>query len=236
MSTTSPRETVLNAVAEFGSGLRVACSASMEDALVVHWVAQAAAEIDDPAKTPRVLVLDTGRLHEETYATLERMRRRYALPFDFWTPHAELLQPMLLLKGPASFRESVGARKECCQIRKVEPLGRALASASAWLTGMRKAHFDGRSALEICQLDERGLTKINPLADLSDTALHEIAAREGIEVHPLHQQGFPSIGCAPCTRAVQPGEDFRAGRWWWEEPEHKECGIHEHRTRHPSPR
>ena len=208
----------------FGTELRLACSLSVEDCLLVHWMAELATE---RGVKPSVFVLDTGRLHEETYLTLERLRSRYDLPIHTYSPRSEAVEQLVTLKGPLSFRDSVPARKECCSIRKVEPLSRALAGASAWVTGLRRAHSAGRATVAQVESEEKtGRIKINPLAQITDEALWTLVEQHQSIVHPLHKQGFPSIGCAPCTRAIAAHEHPRAGRWWWEDPSHSECGLH----------
>lgn len=215
---------LLWALDQFGAGLHVACSLSAEDCLIVHLLAELAAR---RAVVPTVFVLDTGRLHEETYATLERLRARYDLSFRVYAPQAPAIEQLITLKGPLSFRASVAARQECCAIRKVEPLARALGGATAWVTGLRRAHSQGRATVEVIEADDgHGRVKINPLAHVDDAGLWALVARHDSIVHPLHPQGFPSIGCAPCTRAIAAGESPRAGRWWWEDPQHSECGLH----------
>jgi phosphoadenosine phosphosulfate reductase len=212
------------AIGEFGAGLRVACSLSVEDCLIVHFVAELAQK---HGVAPTVFVLDTGRLHEETHQTLERLRDRYALPFHVYTPRSEAVEALLTLHGPLSFRRSVESRQHCCAIRKVEPLSRALLGARAWVTGLRRVHSSSRATVERIEVDDgHGRVKLSPLAHLGDDALWALVERHHTIVHPLHRQGFPSIGCAPCTRAIAPGEDLRAGRWWWEDPAHSECGLH----------
>ncbi len=217
------------AVGRFGAGLRVACSLSMEDTLLVDAVAASARGRGlERAASPTVFVLDTGRLHEESYRVLESLRDRYDLTFDVRFPLAERLEPLLRTKGPLSFYASVDDRRACCEARKVEPLGRALAGASAWMTGQRRAQSTTRAGLAPLEADadRAGLSKLNPLALVDDATLWQEARARGAVIHPLHKTGYPSIGCAPCTRAIAPGEDARAGRWWWEDPANKECGLH----------
>lgn len=219
------------AVDQFGSGLRVACSLSVEDSLLVDAVAaRSAARGLSRADAPSVFVLDTGRLHEESYRLLASLRDRYQLAFAVMFPDPSRLEPILRTKGPLSFYDSVEDRRECCHIRKVEPLGRALLGATAWMTGQRRAQSTTRSELEPLEIDtDRGnIAKLNPLAFLADTDLWAEAMRRNVPINALHRAGYPSIGCAPCTRAVEPGSDPRSGRWWWENPEHKECGLHGH--------
>lgn len=217
------------AVRRFGASLRLACSLSVEDSLLVDELATCAERLGlGRAERPSVFVLDTGRLHEPSYRVLESLRERYELDVATLFPSNALLEPLLRAKGPLSFYASVEARRECCGIRKVEPLGRALAGASAWMTGQRRSQALTRAELALLERDDahRGIAKVNPLARLDDDALWAEVERRAVVVHPLHREGFPSIGCAPCTRAVAPGEHARAGRWWWEDPSSKECGLH----------
>ncbi len=217
------------AVDAFGAGLRLACSLSVEDSLLVDAVAARVATRGLAREAaPTVFVLDTGRLHEESQRVLGSLRERYPLTFAVVVPDPTWLEPLLRTRGPLSFYDSIEDRRACCGIRKVEPLGRALAGATAWMTGQRRAQSTTRTGL--CALehddDHGGIAKVNPLAAVEDAELWTTALQRGVIVHPLHRTGYPSIGCAPCTRAVAPGADPRSGRWWWEDPEHKECGLH----------
>ncbi len=176
----------------------------------------------------RVFTLDTGRLHEETYAVMERIRDRYGIVVESYFPQREAVEALEREKGFYSFRRSVEERKLCCGIRKVEPLGRALQGLDAWITGLRREQALTRTTIKKVETDEahEGIVKVNPLADWSLQQVWEYIHAHNVPYNALHDLGFPSIGCAPCTRAVKPGEDIRAGRWWWETPESKECGLH----------
>lgn len=227
LETKSVEEIVRWALVHFGDGLRIACSLSVEDTILVHEAARLGQQC---AIKPRVFVLDTGRLHDETLTFAERMRDRYgdAIEFEVLFPQAELVQRLVKEQGLLGFRHSIEARRACCHVRKVEPLGRALAGARAWITGMRREQSVTRSHIRVVERDEHngGIVKINPLANFTEAQTWAYARDRKIPTHPLHAQGFRSIGCAPCTRAVAEGEDVRAGRWWWEDPQHKECGLH----------
>lgn len=216
-----PEELLQWAVNEFGSNLTLACSLGAEDMVLVDMITK----VDPQA---RIFVFDTGRLHEETYATMERARERYNIEFESYFPNTSSAENLVRSKGPVSFYKSVENRKECCFIRKVEPLNRALSNVDAWITGLRRAQSVTRTSLEKLEidLDHSGIIKLNPLADWSEEQVWEYLRSNEVPWNPLHDKGFPSIGCAPCTRAVSPGEDLRAGRWWWENPEQKECGLH----------
>lgn len=177
----------------------------------------------------RVVTLDTGRLFEETYKVYNRTIERYKKEIIPYFPKHEEVQKMLQEKGPLSFYLSPENRKECCHIRKVEPLGRALDGMEIWITGLRASQSDGRSSLTPFVWDPGfKLIKYNPLLDWSLEDCLEYVKKNNVPYNVLHDRGFVSIGCAPCTRAIQAGEDFRAGRWWWENNSKKECGLHSH--------
>lgn len=205
----------------FGAEVSLACSFGAEDVVLVDLAVKI-----NPAV--RFFVLDTGRMHQETYDVMERCRTRYGIDFEVYNPETSRLQALLRQKGPSSMYESIENRKECCGIRKVEPLRRALADRKAWITGLRRAQAVTRETLPKVEVDDvhNGILKLNPLADWSEAQVWDYIHQHDVPYNALHDQGFPSIGCAPCTRAVKPGEDLRAGRWWWEAPEHKECGLH----------
>lgn len=177
----------------------------------------------------RVVTLDTGRLFEETYKTYARTLERYGKEITAYFPESGDVEKLLKEKGPISFYESAENRKECCRIRKVVPLGRALAGAGCWVTGLRASQSDNRSNLSFFEWDGgHQLVKFNPLLDWSLDQVKEYIRQNNVPYNALHDRGFVSIGCEPCTRAIQPGEDFRAGRWWWEQNSGKECGLHTH--------
>lgn len=174
-----------------------------------------------------IVTLDTGRLPEATHALLDRARDRYRRPIRAIHPDAAALEAFVLAEGTNAFYRSVELRKRCCAIRKVEPLARALAGRGLWITGLRRAQSVTRGGLEPLARDpDHGLWKASPLADWSSADVQAYVAARDVPVSALHAQGYPSIGCAPCTRAVRPGEDERAGRWWWESPQTRECGLH----------
>ena len=175
----------------------------------------------------KVFSLDTGRLPEETYDLLQRNKAFFRLPIKTYSPDAAELEALIAQGGPNLFYESLDKRKSCCAVRKVAPLKRALKGHSAWITGMRRNQSSTRLGLERLEWDEaNGIYKLNPLADWSHTDVWDLIEREHLPYNALHDKGYPSLGCAPCTRAVKPGDDERSGRWWWENPENKECGIH----------
>ena len=174
-----------------------------------------------------IFSLETGRLHAETLAMIDRVKDTYDYDIALFRPDPLAVERYVTQNGLNAFYESVDMRKECCRIRKVEPLGRALAGKRAWITGQRRAQSATRAELAV-QEDDLGhaMQKFNPLTDWSEENVWEYLRSNNVPYNALHDRGFPSIGCEPCTRAVQPGEDVRAGRWWWENPESKECGLH----------
>ncbi len=205
----------------FGARAAIASSFGVEDIVLIDLAAKHAPSL-------RVFTLDTGRLHPETYELMEVVRLRYGLALETFSPDRVRVEALETTEGYFSFRESVEKRKACCGIRKVEPLGRALAGREAWVTGLRREQSVTRSEVEPIELDpvHGGLAKVNPLAAWTAGEVWAYVREHDLPYNALHDRGFPSIGCAPCTRAIKPFEDLRAGRWWWESPEHKECGLH----------
>lgn len=174
-----------------------------------------------------IFSLETGRLHAETLAMLDRIRSHYGYEVTLYRPDPSAVEQWVGQYGLNAFYDSVERRKECCQIRKVEPLRRALEGKKAWITGQRRSQSSTRSDLQVQETDHgNGLEKFNPLADWTEDDVWNYLRAHNVPFNPLHERGYPSIGCEPCTRAIQPGEDIRAGRWWWENPESKECGLH----------
>lgn len=174
-----------------------------------------------------VFTLDTGRLFPETYSVLNSTLERYKKPIQVFYPHTSSVEQLLTDKGPFSFYESVDNRKECCFIRKVEPLKRALKGHTIWITGIRAEQSGNRSDMPMVEWDEANqIIKIHPLLNWSLQDVKSFIDQHNIPYNPLHDKGFVSIGCQPCTRAIKDGEDFRAGRWWWEDASKKECGLH----------
>jgi len=180
------------------------------------------------AKLPiTIFSLETGRLHAETLAMLDKVKEKYGYEIALYRPQPEAVEAYVAQNGLNAFYDSVEMRKECCRIRKVEPLGRALAGNQAWITGQRRAQSATRTSLMIEEDDPAHfMTKFNPLADWSEEDVWNYLRENQVPYNALHDKGYPSIGCEPCTRAIEPGEDVRAGRWWWENPESKECGLH----------
>ncbi len=175
----------------------------------------------------RMFSLDTGRLPKETYDLIQEVGQQYSIPLHVYFPDSKLVEEYVTRHGINGFYDSVENRKGCCFARKVEPLQRALAGKGAWITGMRRDQAVTRGTLEVSSFDEgNGLQKFNPLLEWSNNDVWAYIRRFDVPYNKLHDQFYPSLGCAPCTRSISPGEDIRAGRWWWENPESKECGLH----------
>ena len=175
----------------------------------------------------QVLTLDTGRLHDETYALLDQVQETYGKRIEVLFPDAQALEPFVAREGVNAFYRSLELRKQCCEIRKVQPLRRALKGKRLWITGLRRAQSTTRVDLPALAHDAQyDLMKINPLLDWSSAQVADYLRQFDVPTNALHQRGYPSIGCAPCTRAISVGEDERAGRWWWEQAQSRECGLH----------
>jgi len=210
----------LAAIAKGHKRVLLALSLGAEDMLLLH-------QIDSLGLGIGAFVLDTGRLHEESYGFLDKVQERYKIEIVVYAPKRQPLEAYYAKHGLNAFYRSVALRKQCCHIRKVEPLARALINADAWITGQRRSQSVARSGLATEEKDAaQGITKYNPLAELDTESLWRWVTRLGVMTHPLHGQGMPSIGCAPCTRAIKSDEDERAGRWWWETSGARECGLH----------
>ncbi len=179
-----------------------------------------------------VATLETGQLHQETLALIPRIEQRYGLPVEVFRPAAESVLQFMRTNGERAMFESVALRKACCGLRKLEPLSRMLATRKAWVTGLRREQSSQRAVVAFSEPDEQDRVKLNPLADWCWADVWHYIATFEVPHNPLHDQFYPSIGCAPCTRAIGVGEDFRAGRWWWENDDARECGLH---VKHPIP-
>jgi phosphoadenosine phosphosulfate reductase len=212
---------ILQQIAEkYPTSAAFSTSLSEEDQVVTHYIFAKNLPI-------RVFTLDTGRLFPETYAVLARTLERYGKKIEVYFPKHEGVEKLITEKGPSSFYSSLEDRKECCFIRKVEPLNRALAGVECWITGLRAEHSENRKAMPMVEMDEaRNILKIHPLTKWTTEEVKEEIKKHNIPYNILHDRGFVSIGCQPCTRSIKPGDDFRAGRWWWENTDKKECGLH----------
>ena len=220
LRTLSPEDVLGWASDMFHGKITFASSLGAEDQVITHLLAVHGLAIS-------LFMLDTGRLFEETYRLLDETQRQYDLEIKLYFPDRGDVEEAVNRAGPNFFMRSVAARKECCAIRKVKPLRRALHGNQAWVTGLRREQSQTRQVVEVLEWDEAfGLYKINPLWNWSEDRVWDFIHAYKIPYNTLHDRGFPSIGCASCTRAIRPGENARAGRWWWESPETKECGIH----------
>ena len=218
-----PAEAVLRwAFDNFGSNVALASSFGAEDVAVIDMAHKVA------GSSARVFTLDTGRLNQETYDVIDDIRSRYGIAIEVFFPDSGEVEQMVRERGMNLMYQSVENRKLCCELRKVRPLARALSGLDAWMTGIRREQAQSRADARKIQIDSShgGIIKLNPIADWSSEMVWDYIRANNVPYNALHDKGFPSIGCAPCTRAVQDGEDPRSGRWWWEESTAKECGLH----------
>lgn len=214
------REILTYVNARFGEEAIFSTSFGIEDQVITHLLSEINA-------TTRVFTLDTGRLFPETYYVWNRTLDIYKLPIQAYYPKTEAVEELISTKGPSSFYESTENRKECCFIRKIEPLKRAIKGYKVWITGIRAEQSENRDHMEFIEWDEGNqIIKIHPLFNWTLEMVETFLKVNFVPYNPLHDKGFPSIGCQPCTRAIAAGEDFRAGRWWWEDKSKKECGLH----------
>jgi phosphoadenosine phosphosulfate reductase len=215
-----PEEVLRFFLEEYKGRIALSSSLGIEDQVLTDMVLK----ID---KSARIFTLDTGRLFPETYSLIDKTNMRYGIQIEVLFPDYHEVQKMVNAMGVNLFYESVELRKTCCHVRKLEPLKRAFQGLDVWICGLRRDQSVTRTNMQLVEWDETNkLIKINPLINFSEEEVWNYIKKNSVPYNKLHDQGFPSIGCQPCTRAVQPGEDIRAGRWWWENPEHKECGLH----------
>lgn len=213
------RAVLAQAALEFRPAV-LASSLSLEDMVLADLIAREDLAIG-------IFVIDTGRLHGDTLALVHALEARYGLTVQVFRPDPRAVEDYVTRFGRDAFYEDAGLRKRCCEIRKVEPLRRALAGKRAWITGLRRAQSPGRGAVAVQEFDAaHGLAKFNPLAEWGEAEVRDYVRSHDVPYNRLYDQGYRSIGCAPCTRPVVAGEDARAGRWWWEEQGRKECGLH----------
>jgi phosphoadenosine phosphosulfate reductase len=207
-------------IKEYQGKVALGSSLGAEDQVLTHMMT----EID---KNVKIFTLDTGRIFPETYNVLDETNKKYDIKIEVYFPDKNKVEQMVNEKGINLFYESIENRKLCCNIRKIEPLKRALSGVKIWITGLRKDQSVTRFYTKLVEWDESNqLLKVNPLLNWTEKNVWAFIKENEIPYNKLHDAGFPSIGCQPCTRAIQPGEDVRAGRWWWEAPENKECGLH----------
>lgn len=206
---------------KYGNKLAFASSLGLEDQVLTYYLGSVGSQA-------KIFTLDTGRLFPETLDLLDKTNKRYDLNIEVFFPDPVRVEEMVNSKGINLFYESIENRKLCCHIRKILPMKRALKGIEIWITGLRAEQSVTRKGLSMVSWDENfGLIKVNPLTNWTEEDVWQVIREHDIPYNPLHDKGYPSIGCQPCTRAVSPGEDIRSGRWWWEQPDHKECGLHE---------
>ncbi len=207
-------------LSEYGDRVALSSSMGAEDQVLTDMVMKIKSDA-------RIFTLDTGRLFSETYDLIDRTNKKYNTKIEVLFPDHTQVEEMVKSKGINLFYDSIENRKQCCGIRKIEPLKRVFKTLDAWICGLRAGQAITRHNIDMVEWDaNNGLIKVNPLARWSEGEVWDYIKAHGIPYNPLHDKGFPSIGCLPCTRAVEPWEDVRAGRWWWENPESKECGLH----------
>lgn len=204
----------------YGSRIALASSLSIEDQMLTDILLK----INPQA---RIFTLDTGRLFPETYSLIDRTNLKYSYKLEVYFPESSEVEEMVRTKGINLFYEGIEQRKLCCKVRKINPLKRAFETLDVWISGLRRDQSVTRQEMQLIEWDDaNGLLKINPLINYSEEQVWDYVRAYQVPYNKLQDKGFPSIGCQPCTRAIKPGEDIRAGRWWWENPEHKECGLH----------
>ncbi|HKK69276.1 MAG TPA: phosphoadenylyl-sulfate reductase [Bacteroidales bacterium] len=205
---------------EYGDKVALSSSMGAEDQVLTDMVLKIKPDA-------RIFTLDTGRLFPETYDLIDRTNKKYNTKIEVMFPDFKQVEEMVNSKGINLFYESIENRKQCCGIRKIEPLKRVFSTLDAWICGLRAGQAVTRQGIDVVEWDgNNGLIKVNPLAKWSESDVWDYIKKHKVPYNPLHDKGFPSIGCLPCTRAIEPWEDVRAGRWWWENPESKECGLH----------
>lgn len=216
----APEEVLTYFLQAFNGKIALSSSLSIEDQMLTDLIAKT-----DP--TTRIFTLDTGRLFPETYSLIERTRMKYPITLEVFFPEASEVEKMVKDEGINLFYAGIEQRKRCCNVRKMQPLKRAFQGLEVWICGLRKEQSVTRHDMQMVEWDAQNqLIKLNPLIDFTEEQVWDYIKANQVPYNKLHDKGFPSIGCQPCTRAIQPGEDIRAGRWWWENPEHKECGLH----------
>jgi phosphoadenosine phosphosulfate reductase len=216
----SPEELLSGLLSRFGNRIALASSMGLEDQVITDMMAR----IDHKS---RIFTIDTGRLFPETYLLIDKTNMKYGINIEIFFPDHTAVESYVAANGINAFYDTVEKRKACCRARKIEPLMRALATLDVWICGLRSQQSVTRTEEQLVEWDDTNkLIKVNPLVHWSESDLWDYIRQHNVPYNKLHRQGYPSIGCQPCTRAIEPGEDIRAGRWWWEDPNHKECGLH----------
>lgn len=220
LKSSTPQDVLSYIISKYNGKVAFGSSMGAEDQVITDMIFKI-------NKSVKIFTLDTGRLFPETYDLIDKTNKKYGVKIDVYFPDALKVEQMVKEKGINLFYSSVENRKLCCNIRKIIPSQRALNGFDVWITGIRKDQTISRFFNKLIEWDDSyNMLKINPLLNWTEKQVWEYIKKEDIPYNELHDKGFPSIGCQPCTRAIKPGEDVRAGRWWWEEPEHKECGLH----------
>lgn len=216
----TPEEILSYFLGKYGNRIALASSLGLEDQMLTDILLKI-------SKNARIFTIDTGRLFPETYSLIDKTNMKYGFKMEVYFPENKPVEEFVLTNGINAFYESIEKRKTCCNVRKIQPLLRALSTLDVWICGLRQEQSVTRTGIQVVEWDEaNGLLKINPLARFTEQEVWDYIKQNNVPYNVLHQKGFPSIGCQPCTRAVAEGEDIRSGRWWWENPEHKECGLH----------
>ncbi|MBO4542535.1 MAG: phosphoadenylyl-sulfate reductase [Bacteroidales bacterium] len=220
-SAKTPKEVLTYCLEKYGNKIALASSLGLEDQVLTDMICK----ID---KTTRIFTLDTGRLFPETYHLISRTNDYYKINMEVFFPDHTDVEDLVKECGIDCYYKSIEERKRCCYVRKIKPLQRAFQGLDVWICGLRRTQSTTRTNVQLVENDRvNGLVKLNPLIAWSEEDVKKYIQANHVPYNKLHDQGFPSIGCQPCTRAVKPGEDIRAGRWWWEDPDHKECGLHQ---------
>lgn len=216
----TPEEAMRYLMDKYGDRIALSSSLSLEDQVITHMMLSI-------RKNARIFTLDTGRLFPETYSLIDKTNMKYGIKMEIYFPDHEKVEAMTRKHGVNLFYESIEKRKECCNVRKIEPLNRALSTLDVWVCGLRREQSITRGDMKMVEKDPySNVIKFNPLIDWSLKDVTDYIKANNIPYNPLHDKGYPSIGCQPCTRPVAEGEDIRSGRWWWEDPDKKECGLH----------
>ena len=223
----TPEEILAYFLPQYGNRIALASSLGLEDQVLTAIISKVAKKVLPHPEEVRVFTIDTGRLFPECYQLIDKTNDKYDIKIEVYSPNHEGVEQYVRENGVNAFYQSVELRKACCRCRKIEPLLRALSTLDVWICGLRASQSVTRSNIDVVEWDaNNGLIKVNPLARWSEDDVWKYIRENRVPYNKLHDQGYPSIGCQPCTRAVSEGEDIRAGRWWWENPEHKECGLH----------
>ena len=216
----SPEAVIQYFLSEYTGKIALSSSLGIEDQVLTDMIVKA-------DKSTRIFTLDTGRLFPETYSLIDKTNIKYDIHLEVLFPDYSEVEKMVKEEGINLFYKGIDQRKACCRVRKLDPLKRAFQGLEVWICGLRKEQSITRQAVQLIEWDENnGLIKLNPLIHFTEDQVWDYIKKNHVPYNKLHDQGFPSIGCQPCTRAIQPGEDIRAGRWWWENPDQKECGLH----------